>query len=151
MYSDYCLNKNRFPLFVMWSFGIWASHWKQEMVKRFIISFLPLFCTHFLISPRKTLTSLLLIRHGVFWFSSDIMLQCIGGFFASLLRCCDLDLYKQSRGLDDPELLARETVCMSIILSFLCGFVYRWTHPIYTVTSTWLPPLLFVNSLYWTH
>ncbi|KAJ0045148.1 hypothetical protein Pint_03744 [Pistacia integerrima] len=41
------------------------------------------------------------------------MLQCIEGFkhvCASLLRCCDLDLYKQSRGLEDPEVLARETV-----------------------------------------
>lgn len=43
------------------------------------------------------------------------MLQCVEGFkhlFAPLLRCCDLDLYKQSIGLEDPELLARETVCM---------------------------------------
>ncbi|KAL6200604.1 calcineurin B-like protein 3 [Rosa sericea] len=41
------------------------------------------------------------------------MLQCIEGLkhlCASLLRCCDLDLYKQSRGLEDPEILARETV-----------------------------------------
>ncbi|GLT83744.1 hypothetical protein SLE2022_020160 [Rubroshorea leprosula] len=41
------------------------------------------------------------------------MLQCIEGIkrlFASLLRCCDIGLYKQSRGLEDPELLARETV-----------------------------------------
>ncbi|KAE8713718.1 Calcineurin B-like protein 2 [Hibiscus syriacus] len=41
------------------------------------------------------------------------MLQCIDGLkhlFASVLKCCDIDLYKQSRRLDDPELLARETV-----------------------------------------
>ncbi|XP_062096984.1 calcineurin B-like protein 3 [Humulus lupulus] len=41
------------------------------------------------------------------------MLQCIDGFkhlFASLLRCFDLDLYNQSRGLDDPAVLAEETV-----------------------------------------
>ncbi|KAA3486941.1 calcineurin B-like protein 3 [Gossypium australe] len=30
--------------------------------------------------------------------------------FASVLHCCDIDLCKQSRGLEDPELLARETV-----------------------------------------
>ncbi|KAL5716863.1 Calcineurin B-like protein 3 [Ranunculus cassubicifolius] len=41
------------------------------------------------------------------------MLQCLEGFkqvFASILSCCDVDLYKQARGLDDPEVLARETV-----------------------------------------
>ncbi|KAM6541962.1 hypothetical protein CsatB_006409 [Cannabis sativa] len=41
------------------------------------------------------------------------MLQCIDGFkhlFAFLLRCFDLDLYNQSRGLDDPAVLAGETV-----------------------------------------
>ncbi|KAE8690281.1 Calcineurin B-like protein 2 [Hibiscus syriacus] len=41
------------------------------------------------------------------------MSQCTDGLkhlFASALKCCDIDLYKQSRGLDDPELLARETV-----------------------------------------
>ncbi|KAK4750593.1 hypothetical protein SAY87_004075 [Trapa incisa] len=37
------------------------------------------------------------------------MIQCIEGFQTLFLRCCDLD-YKQSRGLEDPELLARETV-----------------------------------------
>ncbi|KAF6145128.1 hypothetical protein GIB67_013479 [Kingdonia uniflora] len=41
------------------------------------------------------------------------MLQCIEGLkhlFASILSCCDLELYKQPRGLEDPEILARETV-----------------------------------------
>ncbi|KAF6153832.1 hypothetical protein GIB67_001065 [Kingdonia uniflora] len=41
------------------------------------------------------------------------MLQCLEGFkhlFAFLHKCCDLDLYKQSRGLGDPEILAREAV-----------------------------------------
>ncbi|KAG0463628.1 hypothetical protein HPP92_019697 [Vanilla planifolia] len=39
--------------------------------------------------------------------------RCLEGFknfFAVLLKCCDLDLYKQPRGLKDPEILARETV-----------------------------------------
>nr|DAD23837.1 TPA_asm: hypothetical protein HUJ06_025300 [Nelumbo nucifera] len=41
------------------------------------------------------------------------MLQCLEGFkhlFAFLLGCCDLDLYKQTKGLEDPEALASETV-----------------------------------------
>lgn len=41
------------------------------------------------------------------------MLQCLEGIkqlFGVLLKCCDLD--KQPKGLEDPELLARETVCM---------------------------------------
>lgn len=43
------------------------------------------------------------------------MLQWLEGFkhlFAALLRCCDIELYKQPTGLEDPEVLARETVCM---------------------------------------
>ncbi|KAF8414292.1 hypothetical protein HHK36_002294 [Tetracentron sinense] len=47
------------------------------------------------------------------------MLQCLEGvkhLFASLLGCCDLDLYKQPKGLEDPEVLARETVLPTEIL-----------------------------------
>lgn len=43
------------------------------------------------------------------------MTQCIDGFkhvCNSLFRCFDIEIYKQSGGLGDPELLARETVCM---------------------------------------
>ncbi|URE25698.1 Calcineurin B-like protein 3 [Musa troglodytarum] len=41
------------------------------------------------------------------------MLQCLEIFkhsLAVLLRCCDIDLYNQAKGLEDPEVLARETV-----------------------------------------
>ncbi|KAL5981912.1 Calcineurin B-like protein 3 [Asimina triloba] len=41
------------------------------------------------------------------------MLQCLEGFgslFAFLLRCRDRDLSKSTKGLEDPEVLARETV-----------------------------------------
>ena len=54
------------------------------------------------------------------------MLQCLEGFkhlIASLLRCCDLDLYNQARGLQDPEVLARETVCMALINPSLSLFL----------------------------
>ncbi|URE25699.1 Calcineurin B-like protein 3 [Musa troglodytarum] len=40
------------------------------------------------------------------------MLQCLEIFkhsLAVLLRCCDIDLYNQAKGLEDPEVLARET------------------------------------------
>lgn len=43
------------------------------------------------------------------------MLQCLEGvrhLGGVLLKCCDIDL-KQPKGLEDPEVLARETVCMS--------------------------------------
>ena len=57
------------------------------------------------------------------------MLQCLEGckhLIASLLRCCDIDLYNQSRGLQDPEILARETVCMALInLSLSLFFIVK--------------------------
>lgn len=43
------------------------------------------------------------------------MLQCLEGvkhLCAVVVNCCDADLYKQPKGLEDPEALARETVCM---------------------------------------
>lgn len=50
----------------------------------------------------------------------ETMLPCLDGvkhLFASVANCCDTDLAKQPRGLQNPEALARETVCMS------CKFV----------------------------
>ncbi|XP_047342029.1 calcineurin B-like protein 3 isoform X1 [Impatiens glandulifera] len=41
------------------------------------------------------------------------MSQCLDGIknlCAPFFRCCDLDLYRASRDLEDPEILARETV-----------------------------------------
>lgn len=32
---------------------------------------------------------------------------------SAIVSCCDSEIYKQPRGLDSPEALARETVCMS--------------------------------------
>ncbi|KAK6917902.1 hypothetical protein RJ641_018653, partial [Dillenia turbinata] len=45
--------------------------------------------------------------------NGKIMLQCLDGvkhLCAALVNCCDTDLYKQPRGLENPEALARETV-----------------------------------------
>jgi len=42
------------------------------------------------------------------------MLQCLEGLkhaFAAVANCCDSELYKSPRGLENPEALARETVC----------------------------------------
>lgn len=79
-----------------------------------------------------------LCRYGVFWCAETIMLQCIEGFkhlFASLLQLCDTN---PSRGLEDPEILARETVCMA---STYCFFMRIWVYlftasrpAVYTIT-----------------
>ncbi len=54
------------------------------------------------------------------------MLQCLEGvkqLCGVLLKCCDLDL-KQPKGLEDPEILARETVCTSSLSLSLARAVY---------------------------
>ncbi|KAF4381367.1 hypothetical protein G4B88_030274 [Cannabis sativa] len=71
----------------------------------------------------------LLERVGTHSFHENIMLQCIDGFkhlFASLLRCFDLDLYNQSRGLDDPAVLAGETVLPMYGELKLALLIYLW-------------------------
>ena len=43
------------------------------------------------------------------------MVQCLDGvkrLCAAFITCCETDIYKQPKGLEDPEALARETVCM---------------------------------------
>lgn len=48
------------------------------------------------------------------------MLQCLDWvkhLCAPLLGCCDLD--RQPRDLEDPEILARDTVCMLLVLTIL--------------------------------
>lgn len=51
------------------------------------------------------------------------MVQCLDGLkdlVGVLVNCCGSDLYKQP-GLENPQALARETVCMSqiVLLNFL--------------------------------
>ena len=68
------------------------------------------------------------------------MLQCLDGvkhLLGALLKCCDFDL-KQPKGLEDPEVLARETVCTSKLLPRL-----RCCHQ-FLVRSTIINCLLFV-------
>ena len=55
------------------------------------------------------------------------MLQCLEGvkhLCAVVVNCCDADLYKQPKGLEDPEALARETVCMLLIFFIVFSSVY---------------------------
>jgi serine/threonine-protein phosphatase 2B regulatory subunit len=42
------------------------------------------------------------------------MLQCLEGFnhlLGCLVQCCDTKVFKKSQGLEDPEIIARDTVC----------------------------------------
>ncbi|OMP05189.1 Calcium-binding EF-hand [Corchorus capsularis] len=51
--------------------------------------------------------------YGVFCYLEKIMVQCLDGLkhlCAAVISCCDADLYKQPKGLEDPEALARDTV-----------------------------------------
>lgn len=60
--------------------------------------------------------TLLVWRYGVLWFLENMMVQCLDGvkhLLSAVVNCCDSEIYKQPRGLENPEALARETVCMS--------------------------------------
>jgi hypothetical protein len=53
------------------------------------------------------------------------MVQCLDGvrqLLAVVFKCCDLEL-KQPRGLEDPQVLARETVCKSAAFAIGWGAV----------------------------
>ena len=49
------------------------------------------------------------------------MLRCLDGvkhLLSAVVNCCESEIYKQPRGLENPEALARETVCMSLKTDF---------------------------------
>ncbi|XP_054779187.1 calcineurin B-like protein 3 isoform X2 [Prosopis cineraria] len=54
------------------------------------------------------------------------MLQFLEGLkqlFVAAINCCNSDVSKQTTGLEDPEALARETVCMCLYRSFGLTFL----------------------------
>lgn len=64
-------------------------------------------------------------------------MQCLDGLkhlCATVINCCDAELSKVRKGLEDPEALARETVCM---------LIYQKTLTIRRTTK------LIYGSFYW--
>lgn len=80
------------------------------------------------ISPPRTNLLFWLNSYGEIWSRGDTMSYCFEGIKqlgASLSKCCE----RQSTGLEDPEILARETVCMlsvHISLYIYPLFVEHW-------------------------
>ena len=61
------------------------------------------------------------------------MVHCLDGLkhlFSTVIKCWDIELSKQPRSLEDPEALARETVCMLLLLCFPSYDVWMliWKH-----------------------
>lgn len=64
------------------------------------------------------------------WLETMVQfLDSVKRLCVSVLGCCDAELNRQPRGLEDPEILARETVCMSFLFFHLilnCSIIGRF-------------------------
>ena len=105
-----------------WSSDLQSQQQKLEMIKRLFVYYWVFRVLHVCNLDGPILCFLLVFRseNGSFWWAKSIMSQCLEGvkhLCASLLRCCDLELQKQSQGLDDPAILASETVCMQLVFN----------------------------------
>lgn len=79
------------------------------------------------------------------------MVQCLEGvkhLCAVFVSCCEADFNKQIGGLDDPESIARETVCMNLLTFLLFKLhAHTCTHIFIFLMSVIISCFLLVNAV----